>query len=95
MKVYSCVKFYASRFKDEPEPRWPVDYDFQEEMSQRGDGIDALEDAFSRCVGDIKPGDVIGLDDGTLWRNDFGGRWKQLPQIHWPTRMKQQQKRIM
>ena len=43
----------------------------------------------------IKPGDVIGLDDGTLWRNDFGGRWKQLPQIHWPTRMKQQQKRIM
>jgi len=78
MKVYSCVKFYASRFKDEPEPRWPVDYDFQEKMSQRGDGIEALEDAFYRCVGDIKPGDVIGLDDGTLWRNDFGG-WKQLP----------------
>ena len=95
MKVYSCVKFYASAFKDEPEPRWPVDYDFQEEMSQRGDGIEALEDAFYRCVGDIKPGDVIGLDDGTLWRVDFGGRWKQLPQIHWPTRMKQQQKRIM
>ena len=46
MKVYSCVKFYASRFKDEPEPRWPVDDDFQEQMSQRGDGIDALEDAF-------------------------------------------------
>jgi hypothetical protein len=56
MKVYSCVKFYASRLKDEPEPRWPVDYDFQEEMSQRGDGIDALEDAFYRCVGDFKPG---------------------------------------
>ena len=46
MKVYACVKFYTSRLKDEPEPRWPVDYDFQEEMSQRGDGIEALEDAF-------------------------------------------------
>jgi hypothetical protein len=43
---------------------------------------------------DFKPGDVIGLDDGTLWRNEGTG-WKQLPQIHWPTRMKQQQKRIM
>ena len=93
MKVYACVKFYPSRLKDEPEPRWPVDDDFQEEMSQRGDGIEALEDAFYRCVGDFKPGDVIGLDDGTLWRNEGTG-WKQLPQIHWPTRMKQQ-KRIM
>jgi hypothetical protein len=41
MKVYSCVKFYASTFKDEPEPRWPVDYDFQEEMSQRDSTITA------------------------------------------------------
>ena len=71
-----------------------MDDDFQEEMSQRGDGIEALEDAFYRCAGDFKPGDVIGLDDGTLWRNEGEG-WKQLPQIHWPTRMKQQQKRIM
>jgi hypothetical protein len=37
--------------------------------------------SFYRCAGDIKPGDVIGLADGTLWRIDFGG-WKQLPQIH-------------
>ena len=46
MKVYACVKFYASGLKDEPASRWPVDDDFQEEMSQRGDGIEALEDAF-------------------------------------------------
>ena len=51
MKVYSCVKFYTSRLKDEPEPRWPVDYDFQEEMSQRGDGIEALEDGVPGVCG--------------------------------------------
>ena len=41
MKVYACMTFYTNAFKDEPEPRWPVDDDVQEEMSQRGDGIEA------------------------------------------------------
>ena len=48
MKVYSCVKFYASTFKDQPEPRWPVDYDFQEEMSQRDSTITAPVSAYHR-----------------------------------------------
>jgi hypothetical protein len=85
MKLYRCKTFYASGLMDEPAPHWPQDYDFMGEMSQQGEGNEALEHAFGQCHAegkDMKPGDVVGLDDGSLHRceasgwTDIGKTWQ-------------------
>lgn len=61
---------------DEPVPRWPQDYEPAEEMDQAGTGKEALEHAFRQCHAagrDMEPGDMVGLDDGTLWRCEVEG----------------------
>jgi len=69
---------------DEPAPSWPHDYETAEEMDQAGTGKEALEHAFRQCHAagrDMNPGDVVGLDDGTLHRceveswTDIGKLW--------------------
>ena len=91
MRIYRCKTFYASGLADEPAPHWPRDYELAGEMDQVGTGNEALESAFSRYAGTMKPGDVVGLDDGTLWRCEFEG-WTDIGK-QWTARIQQGQGR--
>jgi hypothetical protein len=77
MKIYHCELPYLSGLMGEPAPHWPQDYKPAEDMDRAGlPGKEALEWAFEQrhAAGrDMKPGDVVGLDDGTLWRCEMAG----------------------
>jgi hypothetical protein len=84
MRIYRCKLPYLSGLMDELAPCWPQDYEAAEDMDQAGTGKEALEAAFRQCHAagrDMDPGDVVGLDDGTLWRceaegwSDIGKQW--------------------
>ena len=88
MRIYRCTQPYFSGLADEPAPGWPRDYTEPEEIVQQGTGNAALEHAFTQCHAagrDMQPGDVVGLDDGTLWRCEMSG-WSDIGKI-WTARV--------
>jgi hypothetical protein len=95
MRIYRCKLQYLSGLMDEPAPRWPQDYESPEEMYQAQlTGKEALEWAFDLCHAegrDMNPGDVVGLDDGTLWRCEVEG-WKDIGKT-WEARVQKGQER--
>jgi hypothetical protein len=79
---------------DEPAPSWPQDYDLPEELVQRGTGHEALESAFRQCHAtghDMETGDVVGLDDGSLWRCEVEG-WTDIGKL-WTARVQNSRER--
>jgi hypothetical protein len=95
MRIYRCKTQYLSGLMDEPVPRWPQDYEAAEEMDQEGTGKEALEHAFRQCHAagrDMEPGDVVGLDDGTLWRCEVEG-WADIGKM-WTARVQQDRERV-
>ena len=92
MKIYHCKLPYLCGLMDEPAPRWPQDYEATVEMDHAGTGKEALEHAYRQCHAagrEMEPGDVVGLDDGTLWRcevegwSDIGKLWMARVQKDW------------
>jgi hypothetical protein len=95
MRIYHCKQFYFSGLMDEPVPRWPQDYEAAEDMDQAGTGKEALEHAFRQCHAagrDMEVGDVVGLDDGTLWRCEVEG-WTDIGKM-WTARVQQDRERV-
>jgi hypothetical protein len=78
MKIYRCKQPWFSGLANEPEPRWPRDYDEPEEMVQHGTGKEALANAFSQSYyagRGLNMGDVVGLDEGRrCWTWAVGAR---------------------
>jgi L-ascorbate metabolism protein UlaG (beta-lactamase superfamily) len=69
-------------------------------MVQQGTGKEALEYAFRQCHAagkDMNPGDVIGLDDGTVHRCEAEGwsdkGWSDIGKM-WTTRVQKDQERL-
>jgi hypothetical protein len=86
MKIYHCTQFYMSGLTDEPVPHWPRDYELVAEMKQAGlTGQEALESAFRPSKSAMNPGDVVGLDDGTLHRCEVEG-WTDIGKM-WTARV--------
>jgi hypothetical protein len=95
MRIYRCKLLYFSGLADEPAPHWPWDYHEPRDIVQQGTGEEALDYAFrqSHAEGrDIEVGDVIGLDDGTLWRCEMEG-WSDIGKM-WTARVQQGQERV-
>jgi hypothetical protein len=95
MRIYHCKQFYFSGLMDEPAPRWPQDYHESAEMVQQGTGEEALQHAFHQCHmdrRDMEVGDVVGLDDGTLWRCEVEG-WTDIGKM-WTARVQQDRERV-
>jgi hypothetical protein len=95
MRIYRCKTQYLSGLRGEPIPCWPQDSAEPEEMPQaRLTGTDALEWAFDLCRSerrDMEVGDVVGLDDGTLWRCEAEG-WADIGKI-WTARVQNSRER--
>jgi hypothetical protein len=95
MRIYRCKILYLSGLLDEPAPSWPQDYAEPEEMIQQGTGKEALQSAFRQCHAagrDMEVGDVVGLDDGTLWRCEVEG-WTDIGKM-WTTRVQKDRERV-
>ena len=95
MRIYHCKQFYFSGLMDEPVPCWPQDYHEPAEMVQQGTGEEALQHAFHQCHmdgRDMDVGDVVGLDDGTLWRCEVEG-WTDIGKM-WTARVQQDRERV-
>jgi len=64
-------------------------------MDQGGlTGKEALEHAFEQCHAggrDMRPGDVVGLDDGPLWRCEVEG-WSDIGKL-WTARVQNSRER--
>jgi hypothetical protein len=94
MKIYHCKHFYMSGLMDEPVPHWSQDYELVGEMDQDGlIGKEALEAAFSpsHYGRDMQPGDVVGLDDGSLHRCEMDG-WTNIGKL-WTARVQNSRER--
>ena len=95
MRIYRCKLQYLSGLVDEPMPHWPQDYEAVEDMDQAGTGKEALEHAFRQCYAagkDMEPGDVVGLDDGTLHRFEVEG-WTDIGKF-WTARVQKSRERV-
>jgi hypothetical protein len=95
MRIYRCKLQYLSNLLDEPPPSWPQDYAEPENMVQQETGKEALEHAFRQChvVGrDMGVGDVVGLDDGSLWRCEVEG-WTDIGKM-WTARVQNSRERV-
>jgi hypothetical protein len=94
MRIYRCKLQYLSGLMDEPAPCWPRDYESPEDMVQQGAGKEALQHAFRQCHAagrDMNPGDVVGLDDGSLHRCEAVG-WTDRGKT-WTARVQKGQER--
>jgi hypothetical protein len=92
MRIYRCKQFYMSGLADEPVPHWPRDYELVWEIDQMGTGKEALEAAFEKSQGAMNPGDVVGLDDGTLWRCEVDS-WTDIGKM-WTARVQNSRERV-
>ena len=94
MRLYRTKVFYFSNLLNEPTPRWPQDYDPPVDMEQQGAGEEALQNAFRQCHADgrdMEVGDVVGLENGTLWRCEASG-WTDIGKT-WEARVQKGQGR--
>jgi hypothetical protein len=101
MRIYYCKEPYLSGLAGEPMPHWPRDYNLVAEMHQAGlTGREALERAFDKAQShnaawtarSMRPGDVVGLDDGHLYRCEMDG-WSDIGQM-WVARVQNSRERV-
>jgi hypothetical protein len=94
MRIYRCKILYFGEWTNEEPPDYPRDYHEPEEFVQQGTGDEALESAFRQCHAegrDMEPGDVVGLDDGRLFRCEASG-WTDIGKM-WTARVRSNRER--
>jgi hypothetical protein len=93
MRIYYTKYPYFGGFANEPPPRWPQDYDLVADMAQGTlPPLEAMAQAFSAFNAPktlprrMHPGDVVSLDDGTLYRCEMAG-WQHIGTL-WEAKIK-------
>jgi hypothetical protein len=94
MRIYRSKVLYLSNLLGEETPSYPQDYHEPEEIAQRGEGEEALDNAFHDCHrtgSGMNVGDVLALNSGQLFRCEASG-WTEIGKT-WEARVQQGQGR--